>query len=138
LCREESRGSSPQVNPEIFEKRSGREHDFKPRELDGETPEELTSSAADRGETRCKLSGCKAGVCTHGMRNCSMIMWLITASTPARASTPCKRRDALGGLSKWVKENEVLVRADWQLRGDYADLPETLMRLDWFLVVGFL
>jgi hypothetical protein len=50
-----------------------------------------TSSAADRGEMEgSKGKGARAGAWAHGIWNSLTTMWLITASTPASTSTPCR------------------------------------------------
>lgn len=51
----------------------------------------LTSSAADFGHRDGVMgSGDKAGACAQGIWNSFTTRWLITASTPANRSIPCK------------------------------------------------
>ena len=50
-----------------------------------------TSSAADLGQrSSVKRSGSIAGACAQGIWNFLTTKWLITASTPANKSIPCK------------------------------------------------
>lgn len=58
-----------------------------------------TSSAADFGQRDGQRGGGdKAGACAQGIQNSLTTRWLITASTPAKMSTPC-RETLQGGIT---------------------------------------
>lgn len=53
-----------------------------------------TSSAADLGQRdRVMGRGRVAGACAQGIWNSFTTRWLITASTPANTSIPCRKKN---------------------------------------------